>query len=125
MISSRKGGTSLQAKNDSPRYVSLNRGEASYLDQAVTIDGDKLNLFLTNRSTTDALEVTINTDMTLNGVISAEILNAEHAKTVNDYDRPDEVVAKPLDGVDVSGSKVTVTLPPLAFAALTIGVNHD
>jgi alpha-N-arabinofuranosidase len=125
MISSRKGGISLRAKNDSPTYASLNRGEASYLDHAVTFDDGKLNLFLTNRSTIEALEVTINTDMTLGEVISAEILTAEHAKVANDYDRPNEVVARPLNDVKVSGSKVMVTLPPLAFAALTIGGNHD
>ena len=125
MISSRKGGISLRTKNDSPSYESFNRGTANYLDQAVTFDGEKLNLFLTNRSLSEPLEVAVQTDMALGEVISAEILTAEHAKAVNDYDAPDVVVARPFDGVDVSGSQVTVKLPPLAFVALTVGGNSE
>ena len=120
MISTRKGGISLRAKNDSPSYVSQNRGEAHYLDQAVTLEDEKLNIFLTNRSTDEALEVTVHTDMQLGEVISAEILSAEHAKACNDYETPEVVTAKPLDGVKVTGSTVRATLPPLAFAALTV-----
>ncbi len=123
MISSRKGGNSLRAYSDAPCYTSLSRGEASYLDQAVTVDDNRLNLFLTNRSTEEEMSIEVTTDLALTEVASAEILTATDAKVCNDYQQPDNVIARKLSGVSVTGGTVKLRLPPLAFAAITVATS--
>lgn len=121
MISSRKGGVSLRTHVDCPSYRSATRGEASYLDQAVTLTESKLNFFLTNRSM-DTLDVSLATNVALGDLVSAEILTADDAKACNSYDNPDVVIAKPFLEVSISGSSAKLSLPPLAFVAVTISV---
>ena len=123
MISTRKGGVSLRANTTGPTYSSQTRGEASYLDQAVTLDGDKINLFLTNRSR-ERLDISVSTDVELAGVISAEILTGDDPKVSNDYESPDVVVTQPFDGVSINGSCASFSLPPLTFSAITLSVSN-
>ena len=123
MLSSRKGGTSLQSAVDGPSYDTELYGEVSYLDRAVTLDDGKLNLFLTNRSCNDSLKLKLATDFRIGSVSSAEILHHEDAKAANSFDEPNVVVAEAFTDIDVDKSGVAMTLPPLSLVAATLTID--
>jgi len=121
MISSRKGGVSLHSKVTGERYTSEAYGSVDYLDQAVTLDGRQVNLFLSNRSD-ETMDISVHSDLALDEVISSEILSAADPKTANSFEDPDQVVSMAFPGVSIKGSTATTTLPPYAFAAITLSV---
>ena len=122
MLSSRKGGTSLQTAVDGPSYATELYGEVSYLDRAVTLDDGKLNLFLTNRSCNDALNLKLSTDFGIESVASAEILHHEDPKAANSFDEPNVVVAEAFTDIEVGENGVSLTLPPLSLVAATLTI---
>ena len=122
MISRRKGGVALRGAIDGPSYDTATYGTASYLDQAITLDDDRLHLFLVNRSMDESLTLEVATDMALTKVIDAELLTGPHEKAHNDYDAPDVVVSQPFSDVALDGARATLTLPPLALVAATLEV---
>ncbi|MGI9235442.1 MAG: alpha-N-arabinofuranosidase [Woeseiaceae bacterium] len=124
MLSSRKGGISLQSTVDGPSYETRKYGTVSYLDRAVTLQGNRLQLFLTNRSTTDALSVNVSTDLSLADVEGAEILHHEDPKAANSFENADVVVAKPFADMKLVTNGLTMTLPPLSLVAATVSVAH-
>ncbi|NKB98256.1 MAG: hypothetical protein GKR90_07145 [Pseudomonadales bacterium] len=89
------------------------------LDRAVTIDGNKLNVFLTNRSN-DEHQIQFDFDKSVHAVASAEIIAADDPKSTNSFADPNEVVSMPFQDVSFSGSSVQITLPPYSFAAITL-----
>jgi alpha-L-arabinofuranosidase len=119
MVSDRKGGLSLQTEIDGDEYLSESYGAAKYLDRAVTIDGNKLNIFLTNRSSGEH-NVQFDFDRSIQAVVSAEILTAADAKTANSFETPDRVVSAPFRDVSFSGASAKIILPRHAFAAITL-----
>ncbi len=119
MVSQRKGGVSLRSHLDCPTYETVKRGTTSYLDHAATLNNDRLNLFLTNRSQTDALTVQVDTDLRL-GTHSAQILTGANAADANTFDEPNRVISREFEGVQLDGRRATIELPPLSFAAVTL-----
>ena len=122
MLSRRKGGTSLQTTVDGPSYQTELYGEVSFLDRAVTLLGDKLNLFLTNRSCNDALNLKVSTNLEIDSVASAEILHHEDPKAANSFANPNVVQAETFSAIEVGTSGVSLTLPPLSLVAATLNV---
>ncbi|MEL7187681.1 MAG: alpha-L-arabinofuranosidase C-terminal domain-containing protein, partial [Pseudomonadota bacterium] len=122
MLSSRKGGVSLQSTVDGASYETENYGTVNYLDRAVTLDGDRLNLFLTNRSTTDAQTVRLSSDIAVGDILDAEILHHEDAKAENSFDAPNVVLSRPFDAIELGSDGPSLTLPPLSFVAASLAV---
>lgn len=122
MLSSRKGGTSLQSTVEGPGYETQKYGSVNYLDRAITLDGSTLQLFLTNRSGTDELHVHVDTDLKLESVSSAEILHHADAKAQNTFENPSVVVSKPFDDIELAPGGPLLRLPPLSLVAATIAV---
>ena len=94
------------------------------LDVAATLaDDGTLAVFFVNRSQEAAAEVTIDlANVRAVSIGSVEILTGATPKTANTWENPNAVV--PTEGsasIDEDG-KITVTVPKLAFVALTATV---
>jgi len=61
-------------------------------------------------------------DAAIKAIESAEILTGPNAKSENSYEQPNVVTAKTFDGAVVIDGKLSLNLPPLSFAALTVNV---
>lgn len=120
MFSTRRTGISLQTMLDGPGYVGKTNGQVNYADASAILDGNKLQVFITNRHPSEAMELIINpADIELVSLESAEILTGPDAKAANSYEAPDCVIAKPYKDVIITDGIATCQLPPLAVVALS------
>ena len=62
------------------------------------------------------------TDGLIDSVIDADILTGPDPKMVDTYDEPEQVVVERFEGVSCEEGKAVFCLPPLTFAAMTLGV---
>jgi alpha-N-arabinofuranosidase len=86
-----------------------------------TYDEGKLAVFLVNRSTEEPVEVTIDTSRTpVTGVLEALSLHDDNRLAVNTAEHPDRVVPKSNDSVRLDSGRLTVTLPPISWTALSL-----
>jgi alpha-N-arabinofuranosidase len=123
MISTRARGTALQVAVDGPGYDGGRYGPARYVDCAATLDGDRLQVFCTNRSSNEAMEVRLETTgLGALELVDAELLTAVNAKSCNSFEEPDVVRAEAFDHFEQTDGGGLATLPPLGFAALTLKV---
>lgn len=123
MISDRRDGTSLRVGQVGPTVPTTAYGDVPALDSAVILDeaGGRAHAFLINRSTT--AEAPVQWDAAgvgIAGLESAEIVHHADLKAVNEWDQPNQVAARPFDGLEVGETGVTLTLPPQSFVALTV-----
>ena len=82
----------------------------------------RLHVFCVNRSTDTAAPVTLDVGgTTLGPAVAAELLTGPDAKMANTFERPDVIRPDPFTEVDVDGPTATFELPPLSFAALSLG----
>ncbi len=120
MFSRRRDGISLQPIVAGPTYEGQKNGQVFYLDTSAILNEDILHVFMTNRSLTEELPVQVKiADKSIVALDSAEILTGPDPKAVNSLEQPDLVQTRPFQAVKVAGGLATVTLPPLAVAALT------
>jgi alpha-N-arabinofuranosidase len=123
MISTRARGTALQVAVDGPGYDGGRYGRARFVDCAATLDGDRLQVFCTNRSSNEAMEVRLETTgLGALELVDAELLTAVDAKSFNSFEEPDVVRAEAFDHFEQTDGGGLATLPPLGFAALTLKV---
>ena len=120
MISSRKGGISLAIAHDGPEYETTTYGTATVLDAAATLDGERLNVFVVNRSTRETADVAVATDLALIEQINAECLMGDSADAHNTFEQPDRVVAAAFSDTRLQGSTLHLSLPPLSLCAVSI-----
>lgn len=119
----RREGVSLRCHVDGPRYHGRKNGEVSYLDTSAIRDGDRVHVFMTNRSTSESAPVRIE----LAGVAklrleSGEIITGKGPKEVNTLDEPDKICAATFDAVKLDGGLAVTELPPLSLVALTLSL---
>ncbi len=124
MLSSRKGGASLLSEVSGPYYDSKDYGKVNFLDRAITIDGDRLNLFLINRSLEEDLEVMISIDFEVNTLINGEILHHENPKAMNSFENPRLVVSQAFKNFQINSRFIETKLPPLSFVAATFAIKQ-
>ncbi len=123
MIARRGEGVSLQTRVDGPGYVSQKYGGVTYLDSSAILLGDRLSVFLVNRSLEEPMEVRVDVaDVRLASLIDAEIVAGTDPKAENTYERPSEVVSEAFEAVSFADGVATVTLPPLSVVAATFQV---
>ena len=126
MISSRKGGVSLQQSITCDQYESSSNGNVTYIDSAITIDGDKLHIFLLNRHLDQDLTISMDLkDRDIKSLLSAEVLHHPNVKAENSFDNPNVVAAQTFDQVEIKSGVARTTLPPHSFAALTFDLVSD
>ncbi|BBF99022.1 MULTISPECIES: arabinosylfuranosidase ArfA [Pseudonocardia] len=121
-------GQILDVRARGDHYDAGRLGDAPVVDAAGTWDpdGGTLALFLANRDLTEPAEVRI----ALHGFGElrpgrAEVLTAgpgQDRHTGNNETAPEAVGMRPLDGVRIEGGEVSVTLPPLSWAAVPLDV---
>ena len=114
-------GEILKPRIDAGTYETKVYGEAPLVDSVVTTDGTDSAVFLVNRSQTEAITVTVDV---------AELGASTIAETVTVWD--DDVYAKntladqnrvglkQLEGAELAGGVLTVTLPPVSWSAIAL-----
>ena len=123
MISTRARGTALRVAGDGPGDDGGRYGPARLLGCAVTLDGDQLSLFCTNRSPSEEMQVRLDSkglgDLDL---VEAELLTGADAKSCNTWESPEVVQGEAFDRFEQTEGGGFLTLPPLGFAALTLRI---
>jgi len=123
MYSKRRTGISLRTSVEGPRLTGKTNGTVPLIDTAAILDGNRLSVFLVNRSAASAAPVRIEmADHPTTAVRDAEILTGPGAGASNSLEKPDLVAARPFDGWKVSGGTAAAQLPPLSVAAVTFTV---
>ncbi|MBM4456243.1 MAG: alpha-N-arabinofuranosidase [Chloroflexi bacterium] len=123
MYTQRRNGVALRVALRGPSYEGKTNGVVSNVDASAILDADRLHVFATNRSLTDAapLEVAI-ADRAITGVESAELLTGPDAKAANTWEQPDLVRSRRFDGIRPADGRATALLPPLSVVAMTLRV---
>ena len=123
MMSKRRNGVSLKVAADGPSYESTNNGRVGYIDSSAILDGNKLSVFLTNRSIDESADVMLNVaDKAIRSCENAELLTGPKAKAANSFAKPDVIKSKLFKGIRVKDGKAGVRLPPLSFVAMTLNL---
>ncbi len=121
-------GQILRAAVTSDRSTSAKYGEADVVDVAATWDeaDGVVSLFLANRGLSEAAEVTV----VLRGLTADRIRSARVLTVPDGGDRfaANTAQAQPVGLTELTGAQLAdggllVTLPPLSWAALTVGVS--
>ena len=124
MFSARRDGVSLQVTLDGPSYESKNYGTTSVIDASAVLGGNRLHVFVTNRSLEEAADVTVAiADRPIVALQNGEILSGTDPKAANTFERPDRVASRPFTEVSCANGRATVALPSCAVAALTFSVD--
>ncbi|MBU4365656.1 MAG: alpha-N-arabinofuranosidase, partial [Verrucomicrobia bacterium] len=123
MFSKRRQGVSLKVAVEGPTYEGKTNGRVTFSDASAIMDGQRLQVFVTNRSPDKAMEFTVNpADLNITKVESVEIMTGPNAKVANSYEKPDVVRAQPYDGITVKDGRARCELPPLSLLAATLSV---
>ena len=128
MFASRRDGEALRLAVDGPRYEGAGNGEVDYVDASAILDGDRLHLFLTNRSLTEPAPVALGVaDRTVAACEAAEILTGANRKAAkpdpkaaNSLAEPELIKTREFTAVATEDGEARCELPPLSFAALTV-----
>jgi alpha-N-arabinofuranosidase len=121
MFSKRRRGISLRPSIEGPTYRGDRNGDAHYFDCSAILDGDRLNVFASNRCLDGKSPLRIElVDRAIRGLESAELLTGPDAKAANSFDKPDVIRCEPFEEVEIRSGKARVTLPPLSVLAMTL-----
>jgi len=121
MFAQRGQGEALRVAVEGPSYNGKTHGQVTCIDSSAIWDGDKLHVFLTNRSLTELATVRVRvSDRTIASLHSAEVLAGTDAKAANTFEQPDAVCARPFADVRIADGGATLTLPALSVLAATV-----
>ena len=121
MFASRRDGEALRLAVEGPRYEGAGNGEVDYVDASAILDGERLHLFLTNRSLTEPAPVALAiADRAVTACEAAEILTGPEPKAANSFAEPELIKTREFTAVATEDGEVRCELPPLSFAALTV-----
>jgi alpha-N-arabinofuranosidase len=121
MFSKRRKGVALRPVVRGPSYRGSRHGKVYYLDCSAILCGDRLEVFATNRSQDEEMDLTIEVaDRSVGAPESAELLTGPDAKAANSFDSPDVIRSEGFEGIQVREGKARVTLPPLSLMAGTL-----
>ena len=123
MTVGRRTGTSLCVAVEGPSYAARTNGRVPFVDASAILGDGALHLLLVNRSERAAAPVSIEpAGVSVEALVSAEMLTGPGPKAANSFEQPDVVAAKPFDEVSVRSGRARLSLPPLSVAALTLEV---
>jgi alpha-N-arabinofuranosidase len=121
MYSKRREGVALRTAVRGPVYQGSQHGEVHYLDSSAILGGDRLEVFVSNRSQDEEMDLTIEVaDRSIASPASAELLTGPDAKAANSFDAPDVVRSEAFEGIEVRGGRAHLRLPPLSVMAATL-----
>jgi alpha-N-arabinofuranosidase len=125
MYSRRRAGVALRPSVQGPSYEGRQNGLAHYVDTSAILDGGRLKVFATNRSTNEEARLKIElADRAIGGVESADLLTGANAKAANSFEEPDRVRPEGFKGVEVRAGRAHASLPPLSLAAMTLELDR-
>ncbi|GAA1593278.1 alpha-N-arabinofuranosidase [Actinoplanes couchii] len=114
-------GTALKVSLDAGTITTAKYGEVPAVAAAATTDGSSIQLFLQNRSTTDATTVTI--DLSAFGEFTTATATGiwdEDPYAANTLADPDRVKPRTNDTVKLTDGVLTLDLPAISWTAVTI-----
>ncbi|MBN2391465.1 MAG: alpha-N-arabinofuranosidase [Anaerolineae bacterium] len=121
-VSNLARGDALDVAVKAPSVETKQHGEVPALDVSASFDPEtqKTAIFLVNRSLTE----TISTDILWQSDAPRQItgvtqLTGSDVKAVNTYEHPDTVVPHPVGGCQMDNNKLSLSLPPLSFTAVS------
>ncbi len=121
MFSKRRDGVALDLRLDCPEYPVSGNLTAPLIDASAILGDGVLHVFLTNRDLAHDAEISIGlADASIGALRDGEIVTGPDPKAANAFEEPDNVTARPFDAVHLHGGRATVSLPPLAFAAVSL-----
>jgi alpha-N-arabinofuranosidase len=121
MFSRRREGVALRTAVRGPVYRGSQHGEVHYLDCSAILGGDRLQVFASNRSQDEEMDLTIEVaDRSIASPESAELLTGPDAKAANSFDAPEVVRSEPFEAIEVRGGRAHLSLPPLSVVAATL-----
>jgi alpha-N-arabinofuranosidase len=124
MFARRRTGTSLEVRVDGPTYKAGRYGTVPFLDSSAILDGDRLHVFLVNRSVDQPMDVRIAlADRSVSGLVDAEYMSHRDPKAQNTFEQPNNVQSCAFDGVEISDGAAVLSLPPLALVAGTLSLS--
>lgn len=123
LMSNLARGKALDLLVQSPQHETQRYGDVPHLDVSASYDettGSQA-LFVVNRSQTD----TVNTELIWQGGAPQRVtetwqLSGTDPKAANSWEQPDLITAKKLANSAVQDGKITLSLPPLSFTALSL-----
>ncbi len=121
MMSKRREGTALQSHVTGTKCVDSSRPQATQLDASAIINGSELSVFLVNRSVDQDHDVVVDfAGRRLTKRVNGEIVTGTDPKAFNEFGQSPKVCAQVFDEVCFKDGEAMLTLPPLAFVALTL-----
>jgi alpha-N-arabinofuranosidase len=121
MFADRRDGIALRVATQGPSYESRSYGSVTVIDSSAILDGDRVHLFLVNRSTDEAAPVEVQVgDRTIVEAIGGELLTAPGAGCANSFEQPDLVRSQPWAEGQIVGGQAVFELPALSMAAVTL-----
>jgi alpha-N-arabinofuranosidase len=121
MFADRRDGIALRVATQGPSYESRSYGSATVIDSSAILDGDRVHLFLVNRSTDESAPVEVRVgDRSILEVIDGELLTAPDAGCANSFDQPDLVRSQAWAEGQIVGAQAVFELPALSVAAVTL-----
>lgn len=123
MFSTRRDGVALRVACSGPTYGNRKYGQVPFLDASAILGGDRLHLFVINRSLDSTAPIQIDlSGPTITGVADAELLSGPDAKAKNTFAAPNVVVASPFAGLRTSAASAEAEIPPLSLLAATLSL---
>jgi alpha-N-arabinofuranosidase len=121
MFSKRREGVALRTAVRGPVYQGSQHGEVHYLDCSAILGGDRIEVFASNRSQDEEMDLTIEVaDRSIASPESAELLTGPDAKAANSFEAPDVIRSEVFEGIEVRGGRARASLPPLSLLAATL-----
>jgi alpha-N-arabinofuranosidase len=120
IFSKRRDGISLRPVVTGPAYEGKTNGPVNYIDSSAILNGDRLQVFLTNRSLDEIARVQINlADREITALDAGDLLTGPDARAANSFEQPDVVKSRSFSDVRIVRGRAEMELPPLSLTALT------
>ena len=124
LVSNFARGNALDAYTKAPIVETPKYGGVAALDVSASHDPATGNaaVFIVNRSQTEA----ITTEIEWQGELPTTVnevwqLAGTDLKMVNSWEQPNNLVAEKVSGVKIQDGKITMSLPPMSFTAVSVG----
>ncbi|GAA1465839.1 alpha-N-arabinofuranosidase [Microbacterium thalassium] len=120
------GDTAVRVPVDAGTFTSERFGEVAKVNAVATTDADGVSLFVVNRSTTDAADLSIDLSALVRElgrdvtVVESHVLHEDDRYAANTLAEPDRVGIRPLTDVRIKDAALVATLPPVSWAAIRL-----
>lgn len=125
LVSNLARGHALDLLVRAPMHVTAKYGDQPLLDAAASYDADtrQAAVFIVNRSQTEPMATELVWQSGAPAAVSEvwQVTGAD-AKATNSWEKPEQIIARPLSAPPLAGNLVRLRLPPLSFTALRVAV---